>query len=125
MSDHAKRQADLNIAFAREDWNMTTQKEALTDEVIETLRPGEHNYGNCLSITDEYLERLCDAAKERNALAARPAIPSAERVREADVIELARELVTALDGAFISSWQSTAGWKKQLDALREAIGGGT
>lgn len=29
---------------------------------------------------------------------------------------LLRELVAALDGAFISSWQSTAAWANQLDA---------
>lgn len=32
---------------------------------------------------------------------------------------LLRDLVEALDGAFISSWQSTAGWQSQLDAARD------
>jgi hypothetical protein len=32
---------------------------------------------------------------------------------------LFRNLVEALDGAFISSWQSTAGWQSQLDAARD------
>jgi len=30
-----------------------------------------------------------------------------------------RELVKALDGAFISSWQSTHAWQQQLDAARQ------
>lgn len=32
-----------------------------------------------------------------------------------------RELVNALDGAFISSWQSTAAWQKQLDQAKEFL----
>ncbi|MBO9679519.1 MAG: hypothetical protein J7556_14855 [Acidovorax sp.] len=36
-----------------------------------------------------------------------------------DAIELLRALVDALDNAFISSWQSTAAWQKQLDAARD------
>lgn len=31
------------------------------------------------------------------------------------------ELVNALDNSFISSWQSTAGWQKQLDDAREYL----
>lgn len=38
-----------------------------------------------------------------------------------DAEELLRELVKALDGAFISSWQTTADWQKQLDAAREYL----
>jgi hypothetical protein len=34
-----------------------------------------------------------------------------------------RDLVEALDGAFISSWQSTAAWQKQLDAARDYLDG--
>lgn len=39
--------------------------------------------------------------------------------RDAEALPHLRELVKALDGAFISSWQSTAAWKKQLDAASE------
>lgn len=35
--------------------------------------------------------------------------------------QLLSDLVAALDGAFISSWQSTAAWKAQLDAAREYL----
>ena len=35
--------------------------------------------------------------------------------------ELLMELVKALDGAFISSWQSTAAWSKQLEDAREYL----
>lgn len=31
---------------------------------------------------------------------------------------LLQQLVKALDSAFISSWQSTAGWQKELDQAR-------
>ena len=44
-----------------------------------------------------------------------------------DAVEALRELVDALDGAFISSWQSTAAWQTQLDRARAALatqGGG-
>ena len=34
---------------------------------------------------------------------------------------LLAELVKALDNAFISSWQSTAAWEKQLDEAREFL----
>lgn len=37
------------------------------------------------------------------------------------VRECLENLVKALDGAFISSWQSTAAWKKELDAARECV----
>lgn len=40
---------------------------------------------------------------------------------EADAREHLRALVDALDGAFISTWQSTAAWQQQLDAAREFL----
>ena len=46
---------------------------------------------------------------------------------QADAIEALRELVEALDGAYISSWQSTAAWQTQLDRARAVLaaqGGG-
>jgi len=35
--------------------------------------------------------------------------------------ELLKELVQALDNAFISTWQSTHAWQKQLDAARDYV----
>ena len=35
--------------------------------------------------------------------------------------ELLKELTEAVGGAFISSWQGTHEWQKQLDAAREFI----
>lgn len=35
--------------------------------------------------------------------------------------EALKDLVAALDSAFISSWQSTAAWQKQLDSARELL----
>ena len=35
--------------------------------------------------------------------------------------QLLADLVAALDGAFISTWQSTAAWQKELDAAREYV----
>ena len=32
-----------------------------------------------------------------------------------------KALVEALDKAFISSWQSTAGWQKELDEARQFV----
>jgi len=40
------------------------------------------------------------------------------RCGELEAVEVLRELVAALDGAFISSWQSTAAWSDQLNAAR-------
>lgn len=37
-------------------------------------------------------------------------------------LHLLRQLVNALDGAFISTWQTTAAWQKQLDEAREYLG---
>ena len=41
--------------------------------------------------------------------------------RAPDAIERLANLVDALDGAFISSWQSTAAWQSQLDSAREFL----
>jgi hypothetical protein len=38
-----------------------------------------------------------------------------------ELFQCSRCLVNALDSAFISSWQSTAAWQKQLDQLREVV----
>lgn len=38
--------------------------------------------------------------------------------RDAEALPYLRELVKALDDAFISSWQSTAAWQKELDSAR-------
>jgi len=35
--------------------------------------------------------------------------------------EALQELVSALDNAFISAWQSTAAWQEQLDAARAVL----
>ena len=76
MSDHAKRQVDLNIAFAREDWNMTTQKEAaliIEPHVVETLIT---QIAEGMTFDKSV---LLNVLRERNELAARlRAIESAE-----------------------------------------------
>lgn len=40
---------------------------------------------------------------------------------EHPALALLRELVGALDGAYISSWQSTAAWREQLDKARSYL----
>lgn len=40
---------------------------------------------------------------------------------EQTAMGLLRELVNAPSSAFITSWQSTAAWQKQLDAAREFL----
>ena len=42
-------------------------------------------------------------------------------MNEKDGVEFLRALVAALDGAFISSWQSTHAWQKELEAAREYL----
>jgi hypothetical protein len=37
---------------------------------------------------------------------------------EPTAVELLKNLVTALEGAYISSWQSTHAWQQQLDDAR-------
>lgn len=44
--------------------------------------------------------------------------PCMER-KDCTPVALLRALVAALDGAFISSWQTTAAWQQELDAARE------
>lgn len=41
---------------------------------------------------------------------------------ESDAVMHLRALVTALDNAFISSWQSTAAWQKELDLAKDFLG---
>lgn len=36
-------------------------------------------------------------------------------------LEVARKLVIALDGAFISSWQSTTSWSKELEKVKSEL----
>lgn len=43
------------------------------------------------------------------------------RERIAVLEDVLRNLTEALDNAFISSWQSTAAWQKQLDAARSVL----
>lgn len=38
-----------------------------------------------------------------------------------DILDCLRQLVYALDNAFISSWQSTTGWQTELNKAREAL----
>jgi len=40
---------------------------------------------------------------------------------DAETVEYLRDLVKALDNAFISSWQSTSAWQAQLDAARDYL----
>ena len=39
--------------------------------------------------------------------------------QDSDAVFYLQDLVRALDSAFISTWQSTAAWQKELDASRE------
>ena len=39
--------------------------------------------------------------------------------RDAEALPYLRDLVNALEGAFISSWQSTHAWQQQLNAARD------
>lgn len=69
-----------------------------------------------------------DGAREIWAamLSASPAAPAAAQVAqpltESNAVMHLRALVTALDNAFISSWQSTAAWQKELDLAKEFLG---
>lgn len=61
---------------------------------------------------------------EKEAARLKAAVHAVERLSRKpmpDAVEHLRELVTALDNAFISTWQSTAAWQKQLDAAREYL----
>jgi hypothetical protein len=58
-------------------------------------------------------------------LAAAPAAPAAQpqpaTIKESSASAHLADLVSALNGAYISSWQSTAAWQKQLDAARDYL----
>lgn len=65
-----------------------------------------------------------DAVGPRSTLAvyinqAEEIIAAAQRQAREEPVALLRALVAALDGAFISSWQTTAAWQQELDAARE------
>ena len=40
---------------------------------------------------------------------------------KSEILYALRELVSALDNAFISTWQSTADWQKELDYAKETL----
>ena len=40
---------------------------------------------------------------------------------KSDALPFLEDLVKALDNAFISTWQSTHAWQKQLDAAKEFL----
>jgi hypothetical protein len=63
------------------------------------------------------------AATLTSALNSAAPVAPAQAPRNSDAIEHLRALTTALDGAFISSWQSTHAWKEQLDAAKEFLKG--
>jgi len=50
---------------------------------------------------------------------AAPVAPA--KINNSDAIKHLRALTTALNGAFISSWQSTHAWQEQLDAAKEFL----
>lgn len=52
---------------------------------------------------------------------ASPAAPVAQPLTEGTAAYHLAELTKALNGAFISSWQSTAAWQKQLDDATEYL----
>jgi hypothetical protein len=56
----------------------------------------------------------CAETDYRHMLDAAPTPPVVQQ--DDEVLEVLRELVAALENAFISSWQSTAAWQDQLDA---------
>ena len=61
-------------------------------------------------------DKLTD--EELAAIVASVPVPTFE---ESEPISLLDNLVGALDGAFISTWQSTAAWQDQLDAARSYL----
>lgn len=67
------------------------------------------------------LNALSALVAERDALRAEVERLRADARRAPDAIERLANLVDALDGAFISSWQSTAAWQSQLDSAREFL----
>lgn len=62
--------------------------------------------------------------REKVLIQLRNAVHAAETLAKNPMPQAAKHLqalVIALDSAFISTWQSTAAWQKQLDAAREYL----
>ncbi len=78
----------------------------------------ENNQIRASAIRHEEFER------EKVIVQLRAAVNAAETLARNPMPESVRylqNLVAALDKAFISTWQSTAAWQKQLDAAREYL----
>lgn len=78
----------------------------------------ENNKIRASAVSHEEFEREKVLVQLRNAVHAAETLarnPMPESVR------YLQNLVAALDKAFISQWQSTAAWQKQLDDAREYL----
>ena len=78
----------------------------------------ENNQIRASAVSHEEFEREKVLIQLRNAVHAAEALASNPMPQAAKHLQA---LVTALDGAFISTWQSTHAWQKQLDAAREYL----
>lgn len=78
------------------------------------------------------VEQALHHAEESEAEGLRGVYPTAAQVlaeevkalrKKSEAVLLLRDLATALDGAFISTWQTTSAWQKELDAALEYMRG--
>lgn len=89
----------------------------------------DHAHGHDAQIFGQCARYIaaCNPANMREVLALiQSQAAEIERMRQdkkksPDWKELLTELTEALDNSFISSWQSTAGWQKQLNEAMDAL----
>lgn len=92
------------------------------DRIINRLLAGDQDFSDRLNAV-VFIRRMIAEHCGPDGYATWKDAAIAERVRrvmamsglQKNALEHLRQLATALDGAFISTWQSTAAWRKPLD----------
>jgi hypothetical protein len=98
------------------------------DRIIDRLLSDDQNFTDRLNAT-VFIRRMIAEHRGPDEFPTWKDAAIAERVRrvkamsdgEKNARAYLQELVTALDGAFVSSWQTTAAWQTQLDAARQYL----
>ena len=81
-------------------------------EVMRLVKAQHGEPSTLVDAKDRYLELLELAMSLESRLT---------KANNGEAFRRLRELATALDSAFISTWQTTAAWQKQLDAALEYL----
>lgn len=97
LAHYKAKQEMPQVPVAWISFNVLTGQECFGRMPIQSLQPGAYKHTPLYAVSLSAPVLSCDA------------------------VDCLRQLVDALDNAFISSWQSTSGWEKQLDQARALL----